>query len=85
MFALSTLGWGVVVFSVLALVCAAFMWRSHRAMQRLDENSIEYALHKHFNYWVMWVLILNIFMVILMLKGIYIDPYRHDVIYLRYL
>lgn len=77
MTAISSLGWGVIVFSILIVLCSVAMWRSNRKMKKLEEHSIEYALHRHFNYWMFWVLIFNIFMLMLMLKGIYIDPVEH--------
>lgn len=74
MIAISTLGWGVIIFSSIAVLCSVIMWRSNRAMKKLEEHSIEYSLHMHFNYWMFWVVIFNVFMVLLLLKGIYIDP-----------
>lgn len=77
MFAISNLGWGVIIFSTIGVLCSVIMWRADRSMKKLEEHSIEYALLKHFNYWMFWVVIFNVFMILLMLKGIYIDPDEH--------
>lgn len=74
MFAISNLHWGVIVFSVLIVVCSAVMYYANAKMKKLEEHSIEYALYKHFNMFMFWVLMFNIFMLILVIRGIYADP-----------
>lgn len=74
MTAISNLHWGVVVFSSLILVCCLVMWIANRKMSKFEEHSIEYALYKHFNMFMFWVLMFNIFMLILVVRGIYADP-----------
>lgn len=76
MIVITNLGWGVIIFSALIILCGMLMWHSNKKMARLCETSIDYAIHQHFVYFITWVLFFNIFMLLLVLKNIYFVPER---------